>query len=271
MPNPVDGSVMESTAPLSVGPETVTSSDALFIHPSWSDSPEVRRAVQLSGWPECTPGEFLDALHLVIEVIDRAKEMLAADLAARGLTVGEFMGLVADARANGEPFVPNLERDRVESTYSDQDRDVWSRQRNGTKSVRRLWLAGFDAEQIAGLLDWPVANIRSQLDIGHVAESGRAILALHRQGLSPSRIASEAKVERTAVYRILTEAGLKPHRERRSVDPTAKRAAVADYRSGLYSYSEISDRNQLTLVDVQNALRAAHKRGQCPEYGTRGE
>lgn len=288
------GSAAKCTDLLSAGPDAQASVDAPltqtdtadseFIHPNWVESSVARRAIKASDWPNCTPLQFLEALHTVVEVIDLAKAELAEHLAARGLTTGEFLQLVADARANGRPVGredKHLSMERRESygAGGGDRRDSWdyfgeeraAERALGAKSVRRLWLAGYDAGQISALLDWPVENIQLQLDMGHYAEAGRTVLALHHKGLSASAIAKEAETPRTAVYKILADAGLKPHRERRKVDPAAKRDAVADYRTGLYSYGEIADRRQLTLDDVQNALRAAHKRGQCPEYGRRYE
>ena len=59
-----------------------------------------------------------------------------------------------------------------------------------------------------------------------------------------------------------------PMGEKAATTPEQRSQAVRYYQKG-WTYQEIAAATGLSLSNVKNSLRAAHKRGDLPEYGSR--
>lgn len=218
------------------------------IAPGWLESPEVREAVRRSGWPECSVADLLQALLDVVDAIETRASVLDEVLRQRGMTFPEFCELVADAKAHEGPL----------HTLSAPEE----------RAVRRLFLAGFDADQVAGMLELPASHVRDYVAKQRYPEKGPLIVQLHLRGLTPLQIVAESGVSRSTVYSVLEDAGQQPNRTLRLLDERRRAQIVKLYRAGM-SYGSIMKELNVDKGQVSNTLRLAHRRGDCPEYGSR--
>jgi predicted transcriptional regulator len=96
-------------------------------------------------------------------------------------------------------------------------------------------------------------------------------VTLARAGWSATEINNHLGLTgRGWVYRTLRHAGVSPKAlgRRAATTPEQRAAAVALYEAG-HTYKDIAEATGLSHANVANVLRAAHKRGDLPEYGRR--
>lgn len=198
------------------------------------------------GTDEAGPALPLACARL-LEAIDEGATALAEWLAPMGLSYAEFVGQAAELRGLID------EPERMDEL---------------TKGVRRLRAVGFTDVNIAAVSDLSLEVVRSRLNWRYAQMDTAAILRYHREGSTPVEIAKATGIGRAQVYRVLEDAGVQPRRKNARVGEPAKRRAIAAYRKGL-SYDDIARASGLTRDQVQNTLRAAHKRGDLPDYGGR--
>lgn len=221
------------------------------VAPEFWEQPEVRRAKEASGWPDCEPADFWTTLFYITDAIEAAREKLEPELTRRGITLAELVELMEESKA----------------TYTDPD--AVAPVDDGTKkAIRRCWVAQFAPGQIASILDVPVEAVEAYVAEAHLGDTVRQISALHAEGLTPIQIAEKLGCSRTRVYEALDKVGEKPHRTRRQLGPAIK-ARIIDMYLNSYPYAEIQLELMVKKDDVTNTLRAAKRRGELPEYGTR--
>jgi DNA-binding NarL/FixJ family response regulator len=219
-------------------------------HPDWLDSPEAKQAKRVAGWPDCTPQQFLSALALVLDAIEAGATVLDQALAERGLTYGEFCKIVADVQDDNATSVKKSVHERY--------------------GIRRLFLGGFDPGQIASILNLPEVDVVEYVTNQRMLESGREIVRLHAEGLTPAQIAKRLHVGHPMVRKALQDLGQKPNVARTFLSD-AQRARIVDlYRAGL-SYTDIAAEVRCARSKIANVLRAAHRDGLLPEYGSKAE
>lgn len=251
------GSATESNSPPSAGLVEID------IHPDWTRTPEFRVAAEISHWPDCTAAELLAAFSTVLATVDRYREILVEYLEPKGISLGEFLEMVADTR-----MVEDLTTQSFVNRKGISNEELAAKAK-AARAVRKLFLAGFSNEQISFLLNFELQPIEDYLSLYNVAEVGRQVLTLHGKRKTPVQIAEELGITRQTIYRILAEAGKTPHTIRKRMTSSERAQAVKLYREGLLSYAEIADTLEMSVDQVKNAVRAAHNKGQCPEYRQR--
>lgn len=149
---------------------------------------------------------------------------------------------------------------------------VWLERTDGTAlraTVGRLRTHGITGEIIAEVLSLPLPVIEAVLEHANLSPVADRITELHARGLTPTQIARQLGLNsREQVYRVLARLGEKPNRKRRVRTMADTRRIVEMYRDGV-SYTVIARKLGLSLDQVRSALKAEHRHGRLPEYGTR--
>jgi hypothetical protein len=137
-------------------------------------------------------------------------------------------------------------------------------------AIRGLHDGRVPVEAIAVALNIEPRLIREHIGRAHLSDRRSDMVELHRQGLHPSEIARRLDVDRRWVRKVLIQHGLTPHRVYKKVPVQAKARAVDLWRRQTPE-REISAQTGLTHDQIQDALRSAHRRGELPGYGRRGD
>lgn len=138
-------------------------------------------------------------------------------------------------------------------------------------AVRFLLLHGYGPHYIADVLELPLTKVaRFAASPNGPTTQAKDIVAYAQKGLSVTAIAQALGVAgRGHIYRVLNQAHVTAATDTRHRTTSVQRAkALQLYRQGR-SYSQIATATGLTLVNVKNVLRAAHRRGELPQYGAR--
>lgn len=139
-------------------------------------------------------------------------------------------------------------------------------------AVRFCLLHGITPDLIADTLDLPHNRVQRHAR-SRTAPTAQALhcVQLAMAGRSVTEIMRELNVNgRGWVYRTLGHAGVtpKPFGERAATNAGQRAATIRMYRDGV-TYSEIARKTGLSVDNVKNVLRAAARRGDLPEYGSR--
>jgi hypothetical protein len=214
----------------------------------WLDTPEADMARRESGWPDCTPEEFIEALIRVIDAIGERAEFLDKWLRGRGLTFTKFCEMAADVKLA-----------RASCTEaSDVEKHA----------IRRLFLCGFEPDVIATLLEIPAGEVADYVRRQRMLAQGPEVVKLHLEGVTPLEISRRTGVARKRVYDILEDIDERPHQSQRRLPQATRDRIVGMYLDGA-SYGEIQRQLHVEKYQVTNTLRLAKRRGDLPQYGSK--
>ena len=139
-------------------------------------------------------------------------------------------------------------------------------------AVRWAVLHGFHASAIADLFGLPFRKVQDFMAGPHCPnERAQQAVALAKGGRSVTEIRNQLDLGGKGwLYRTLEHArvGTTPFGDKAATTPEQRAKAVRFYNNG-FSYKEIEAATGMSLNNVKNTLRAAAKRGELPEYGTR--
>ena len=139
-------------------------------------------------------------------------------------------------------------------------------------AVRWAVLHGFTATMIADLFGLPQSKVDRFVTGPHCpTAAAQRTVALVKGGRSVTEVRRELGLTGKGwLYRTLDHARVEtnPFGERAATTTEQRAKAVRLYKGG-HTYKQIADDTGMTLDNVKNTLRAAHKRGDLPEYGNR--
>jgi hypothetical protein len=215
--------------------------------PTWIDSPQVRVAIRISGWPNCSVVDFLHALGEVLAEMD--------DLVDKGIRFPDLVGLCSEVWcAEGQSETP----DRCYT--GDPGRQVDYREGNqpgsseARRAIRKLWLHGFDLVEIAKLTQVDVDKVGAYLDWARMEESSRKVIRLHLAGELISKIADECGMSRTRAGTILSDAGYTPNLGRQPKADAGLRARILALREQGRSVNAIAKELDISVDRCKNIV-----------------
>ena len=139
-------------------------------------------------------------------------------------------------------------------------------------AVRWAVLHGFTASAIADLFGLPFDKVQDFMAGPHCPNArAQQAVALAKGGRSVTEIRNQLGLGGKGwLYRTLEHAKVRtiPFGAKAATTPEQRAKAVRFYNNG-FSYKEIEAATGMSLDNVKNTLRAAAKRGELPEYGTR--
>lgn len=198
-----------------------------------------------------TPADYLALLIEAHDLFDELAAGLRDWLAEYDLTFDDFMGLVAGVReheqANDAPLSSPVSR----------------------AAVRRLFLLGLTAEQVAIILGLEPEDVAAYLDNKGFGGTRRQVIELFRSGKGASEVAATLGVSRQYVYDSLSKAGIQltaPSGSNARTYTEGQRKRVIELYRGGKSIPEIERATDLKKATILNICRSAAKSGELPEY-----
>lgn len=209
-----------------------------MLQDEWFNLTEVRAAEQLS---DGTTAGFIESLITVID--SGLVQRLDDELQKHGLNLGQVMELRSQVLAEQTGCRERGERRTLDTT--------------SRSAVRQLFLAAFDAEQIAGMLDLAEDEVQGFLNMNQSHPKAQEVVALHHKGMFAVDIAKEVDLHRYVVRRILEQAGLTPNNKRELLTKRQKQHILRLVKEGGRSQREIAAEVGVPVHAVKNTVRLA--------------
>ena len=139
-------------------------------------------------------------------------------------------------------------------------------------AVRWAVLHGFTAQQIIDLFQLPSDKVNQYLaSAACPTATAQQAVALAKGGRSATEIRQQLNIRGKGwLYRTLDHAlvNTNPFGAKAATNTEQRVKAARFYKQG-WTYREIAAATGMSMDNVKNTLRAAHKRGDLPEYGSR--
>ena len=217
--------------------------------PNPTDKPNRLVATAWESLPdEATPADFFAKLCELADDYDAGQELCKEELASRGLGYAETLELMVEAdTAEQDAQFALAERDETPPE--------WAASPAAHRAIRRFWLAGFEPEQIACMLNLTDRQVEAWVELKQYSTRNREVWQGHAAGMSAPEIATALGLRTSDVDNDLRSMGLTPHRKNRRISDETKAEVMRLLAEGLGPTAISKQVEGVTVNDVGNIRR----------------